>query len=665
MSSSNRDHTTLESERWVRGDQMARESAWHRAFHGPRPWVISLAAHGALLLLLAWCTLPRSMESPWLILSSVPDWEHVESPPQAIHYSDDYRPEIGAASAAAPRAPQFFHEPRVPELAITSEAARLETVARSQLPNAEQLDPSILIRGDPGLAVDGAMGAVDRITHEIVLSLEQRPTLVVWIFDQSGSLQRQREDIVKRFSRIYEELGVIEARGNAAFAVHSDKPLLASVMAFGESFSYRTRHPTDDVHALTTAIEQIDVDNSGQERVFSAVYDAAQRFRKYRTSQPRRNVMFVAFTDEAGNDPESLDAAVRICRNLQIPVYVVGCPAPFGRRQAYVKYIDPDPAFDQTPQWVPIDQGPESLMPERIRLRFGGGEQQNQPMDSGFGPFGLTRLCVETGGIFFAVHPNRAMDRRVSRGETSQWAAHLERFFDPTTMRAYRPEYVSAARYQAMLRENRARAALVDAARLAWITPPTRVRLRFPKRSQSELAQSLSQAQRSAARMEPRLREIHEILARGLRDRDRLVRPRWQAGFDLAMGRTLAVKVRMEAYNATLALAKRGMEFEDAQSDTWILRPSDSVTATSGLEKQAAQAREFLQRVVDQHGGTPWELLARRELAAPIGWEWTERHTGVQTARRDPPTNPVRRNPQDDQPLVLDRPKPRRQPPRL
>ena len=28
------------------------------------------------------------------------------------------------------------------------------------------------------------LGAVDRITHEILLSLDERPTLVVWLFDR-------------------------------------------------------------------------------------------------------------------------------------------------------------------------------------------------------------------------------------------------------------------------------------------------------------------------------------------------------------------------------------------------------------------------------------------------------------------------------------------------
>ena len=57
-----------------------------------------------------------------------------------------------------------------------------------------------------------------------------------------------------------------------------------------------------------------------------------------------------------------------------------------------------------------------------------------------------------------------------------------------------------------------------------------------------------------------------------------LNKPRWQAGYDLARGRALAVKVRTEGYNTMLALAKQGLKFKDPKNDTWDLRPTESVT---------------------------------------------------------------------------------------
>jgi hypothetical protein len=89
------------------------------------------------------------------------------------------------------------------------------------------------------------------------------------------------------------------------------------------------------------------------------------------------------------------------------------------------------------------------------------------------------------------------------------------------------------------------------------------------------------------------------------------------------------VKVRTEGYNTTLALAKQGLKFKDPKNDTWDLRPTDSVTVNSALEKDAADAKKYLNRVVVDHKGTPWAVDAQRELREPLGWEWHEAFTDV------------------------------------
>lgn len=581
---------------------------------------------------------------------------------EEFNYSETPQAEIGSSSAGQgdanfALAPVMSLEPTPGGLEIDESpvAAELAPMREEiQLATGPKFTENLPVMGAAGVGAVGTGGAIDRITQEILLSLEERPTLVVWLFDQSGSLARQRADIIKRFGRIYEELGVIEASGNAAFAKHEDKPLLTSIVAFGENVTFLTPKPTDEIDEITASVNDIKTDESGIERTFSAVTQVIDRYRPLRTQEPRRNIKLVLFTDEVGDDETELDRTVTIARRLEIPIYCVGVPAPFGRRDASIKYVDPDPKYDQSPQWIPVRQGPESFLPELVKI----GEENEDAIDSGFGPYSLTRLCFETGGIFFAVHPNRQDGGSVSRGETAVLSARLSHFFDPDLMRNYRPDYVSIKEYQRLLSQNRARQALVQAAQMSWVTPMAAPTLVFPKLNEADLVNRLSRAQQAAAVLEPKINRLYETLTQGERDRARLTTPRWQAGYDLSLGRVLAVKVRTEGYNAMLAKAKQGMRFQNTKNDTWELARDNEISVGSVLEKQAAEAKVYLERVVAEHPGTPWAMLAQRELQEPFGWKWQERYTGV----NEPPAV-VNNRPPREQPRTP--PPPRRPPPKL
>jgi hypothetical protein len=118
-----------------------------------------------------------------------------------------------------------------------------------------------------------------------------------------------------------------------------------------------------------------------------------------------------------------------------------------------------------------------------------------------------------------------------------------------------------------------------------------------------------------------------EILKPGEADREKEASPRWQAGFDLAMGRILAANVRTTGYNAMLATAKRGMKFTEPKNNTWIIEPANEITAGSLYQKMGDKAKMYLERVVNDHPNTPWALLAKKELDQPLGWAWKEEYT--------------------------------------
>ncbi len=631
-------------------------------------WALSFAVHLGVLFLLAALTAIIPLERRPL-LTAAPLEPIEELLPEEFRFSDETEDQIGAladagSTDAAPAAP-------LPDIASEvllkiEPTALTGTVEAFEITEPVMTSPTVsedmLVKGVGAVGATGAAGAVDRITQEILNSIDLRPTLVVWLFDQSGSLKPQREEIAQRFDHIYEQLGVIAAAGDPAFAKHKDKPLLTAVASFGKGSTLLTPEPTDDLAEVQAAVRAIKDDDAGVENIFTAIGTVATQFRNYRLKSPRRNVMIVVFSDEAGNDVGRVDETVDLCRKLEIPVYVVGVPAPFGRREAFVKYVDPDPMYDQSPQRVAVEQGPESLAPERINLRF-LGQREEETLDSGFGPFALTRLCYETGGVYFTVHPNRTMGGEVQPWQTSPMATYMSRFFDERLMRRYRPDYVSVAEYQRGLLNNRAKSALVQAANLSLTEPMEDVRLDFPKLEEAQFAESLSRAQRDAAVLEPRLERLVGTLQQGEPGRRTLTEPRWQAGFDLAIGRAMAAQVRTEGYNTMLAQAKMGMAFKDKKSDTWVLRPSDNISSGSVLSKQAEKAITYLEGVVKQHEGTPWALLAQRELSTPLGWEWREefRDLAGRLAQREANANNPR--PMREEPVPPR--KERRPPPKL
>jgi len=630
----------------------------------------SMIVHLAVLLFLGLTPLIQTHDPEAIVIvSSPPQLEEELQVIDVVTYSDVPQDEVGANSTAememAEASAEMFAEmAEIPSPVEMEHDPRgdvfVNNLFNQPVAPMERLDTQ---RGKSGEGVQGAAGAIDRLTFEILQSLEDKPTLVVWLFDQSGSLIHQKTEIRNRFDKIYEELGVVTEAREKKMSPEQRRaaPLLTSIVGFGKEVKLFTEEPTDDLNEIKAVLDSLPIDTSGIERPFTAVELAADRYKTMRRSSgsgPTRNVLLVVVTDERGDDIERLEPAVAACRRHGMPVYVIGSPAPFGREHTLIKYVDPDPKFDQTPQWAEVDQGPESLMPEQVRVGFSGNFQDEPVIDSGFGPYGLTRLAYETGGIFFTVHPNRNVNREVKRSEIDAFSADISRFFDPTVMARYRPDYLSPQDYEKRLKASPLRTSLVSA---AMLTAPVMEapKMRFIKRSEAELAGELTRAQQDAAKLEPTLVRLAAILEPGLKDRQDETTPRWRAGYDLAMGRVLAQKIRTETYNAMLAKAKRGLQFEDAKNNTWLIAPDDEISVGSKWEREAELAKELLQAVVAEHPGTPWAHLASQELAVPLGWKWKEEFTDLAPRQPAGPGNDNNNNnppPSDDQKRMLAKP---------
>ena len=379
-----------------------------------------------------------------------------------------------------------------------------------------------------------------------------------------------------------------------------------------------------------------------------------------------RGVAFKA-VDEDADDEDKLDSRIAACRMHGAPVYVVGAPAPFGRRNIEFKYVDPDPNFDQSVQWLPVRSGPESFLPEMVNMGFIGFERRDADlyrMDSGFGPYCLTRLCYETGGIFFSVHAARpeSAEGFVPSASTPAMSARLNYFFDPSIMRSYMPDYLPVNEYVKKISANKAKQQLVRTAEMSMVMPMDRPQLVFDRNPDNEAAlkRTLDEAQKKAAILEPELNMLYSTLKQGEADRPKITEPRWQANFDLAMARILAAKVRTEGYNFMLARAKGGLKYDNPKTNLLELQASDDVTWSSQHKKMADQARELLQRVAHDHSGTPWAKLAEEELQHPIGWRWVARYIppppAPAVAKANPKATPTPPPPNNARPKAPPRP---------
>jgi hypothetical protein len=466
--------------------------------------------------------------------------------------------------------------------------------------------------------------AVKKVAVAIKASMEIGPTLVVWVVDRTPSAQKIVTQTTAAVKEYYNSADVRQ------WSLGSADPLLTAVVAYDETAEFVLDPPTGDWQKVKAAWDGIQPATGGREGTFAAIRQALDKYLSFRTEQ-RRELVLVVVTDEAGDDPQLVDALIETTRKNALPIYCLGSPAPWGQvypHAANPKAIDPANTDDSAPV-----HGPESLFSERVDVQgwsanygYNYGERPNFDLiDSGFGPFALERLCRASRGQFFAIRPDAGGSAYSYYGTAYKyWPTGEELRFDESTVSRYAPDYVSEAEYRQLLAENKARQALHEAAKLPKLVVEDYPSLTFPKGTEAQNARNITTAQQFAAKYTPAVDRLYNVLAPGEADRDKLTSPRWQAEFDLAMGRVLALKARLDGYNSMLAALKRGRMFQNAGSTTWNLEAADAYETESTIRKLAERARLYLDRVVKDHPGTPWAKIAADELKNPLGWTWKE-----------------------------------------
>ena len=192
--------------------------------------------------------------------------------------------------------------------------------------------------------------------------------------------------------------------------------------------------------------------------------------------------------------------------------------------------------------------------------------------------------------------------------------------------------------YVRSLEKNKAKAALVTAAKATKLEDIPLPRLGFPAYNDNVLRETLTEAQKPAAELDFKVNRLIEILKQGEKDREKVSEPRWRAAYDLAIGRALAMHVRVYGYNNMLAEMKATPKaFQKKESNEWRIEASKTINAGQAIKKLEREAATYLKRVIDENPETPWEKLAARELSTPMGWEWKEaKNPGILAAGTSP-----------------------------
>ncbi len=140
--------------------------------------------------------------------------------------------------------------------------------------------------------------------------------------------------------------------------------------------------------------------------------------------------------------------------------------------------------------------------------------------------------------------------------------------------------------------------------------------------NEAQLKNQVFQDEKDLARILKKLEETLDELKAMAEERDKEPK-RWQANYDFVRARVEAELAYLVEYQSLLGQMRKEFPPRDPKvHGGWKLAATPNLSGDSAGRKLAASSRKALDKIIKEHPGTPWEVLAKREKLTSLGLEW-------------------------------------------
>jgi hypothetical protein len=193
----------------------------------------------------------------------------------------------------------------------------------------------------------------------------------------------------------------------------------------------------------------------------------------------------------------------------------------------------------------------------------------------------------------------------------------------------YRPDYHSLSEIEHDSAKYPLRAQVIETIKLLRATfdhngPQGSLREYFQGTSNERIKAEILKEQRKPALVHDQLMERLEALRKAGEQRDKEPSLRWQAHYDYILAELLARTAYVSEYNLMLGKIRKDElpELQPKVHTGWRLVASEKMQSSKEVKDLAAESKKLFAKIIREHPGTPWEILAKREQRTALGLEW-------------------------------------------